>query len=974
MKKRIFLLSFLFSYIFLSSFEAGATHVMGSDITVQNLGSGKFVIKVTAYRSCKGIPLGFTPITTKSKCGNFTSSGGDGPSGGIDMTPVCKTSCTKCTNPSCSFDFGTERYFFHDTVDISNVNCCEFVVSWEQCCRNSTITTGANDQNFYVESTFNKCKLKGGTPVFEYDPIILTCKNQCVSRFQSAQGQAGDSLVYSLAEPLSGPYAGIPYYSGYSHTAPFRYDGYPDPDGDPSKCKGFHFNSQTGLLQFKPTQEEITVYAVVVQQWQKDSGKWVKVSEVRQDIQTAVVACASNTQQSIGGIDTMSISSMTVPAGKSFCFTVKSTDADSKDTLGMSWNKGIPDASFTISGKKHPQGKFCWTPAKSDGGKVHRFIVRTEELNVCPLPSIVHRGFDIYVLDTLTKAELSRKDSACGIACYSVKTNISGLKYEWRVNGVKQTDSTGTFCYAFPSSGKYKIQARAGKSNLYPMIWDDSVLVKFPVADAGRDTFLCHGDSIRFYATGGTDYLWKTAPGLRDTDIANPWVKPGQSQYYTVSVTDSAGCTSTDSVLIKVNKVNTVITAPTIMCLRDTVTITASGASFFQWIPDATLITSVGSESAAVFPDKSTWYKVFALDSSTGCSRYDSVFIDVDTNCVWPGDADRDFTVTLNDLISIGVAYGSVGSDRANASTHFMPQLSPDWGNSLNGVDYKHIDTDGDGYINDNDTLAISKNLGKSHSKGNILNNNPNGRPLFFEFSKDTFLASDTVHAYLSLGNNSKPADGAYGAVAEHDFGKKWIESGTYRFEVLCDIFCASTGTQLSLSRQDAASSSGEEAIVRLDRKGASGSGKLGEVSFVLRDSMAGYSSSGEWIYLRFSGAKLIDKSGKDIGYNAINDSAIVFKNKKDADAATGINFPNKPANIRIYPNPARDAFYLEAGDLEITSVSLVNLLGEQVYLSKNNPRAGVHKIPTGHLPDAIYIVVVESGAGIYNSKVIIQR
>jgi hypothetical protein len=947
---------------------------MGSDINIQNLGSGTFAIRVTVYRDCNGIPLGYSPIAIKSKCGNYSHSNGSGPINGADVTPVCKNSCTKCTSSGCAFAFGVEQYYFDDTVNLSSVNCCDFVVDWEQCCRNSAITTGASSQNYYIESTFDKCKLKGNAPVFEFDPIILTCKNQCVNRYQSAKSQDGDSLVYYLTDPLSGSGATIPYNSGYTSYAPFKYVSYPDTSASVSNCKGFHFDQHTGLMRFTPTNEEVTVYTVRVDQWQKDSGKWIKVSQVCQDVQTSVVACAgSNTSPVISGIDGNTPTSATAAVGKAFCFTVKTFDADNSDSLLLNWNKGISGATFTTSTKRLPDGKFCWTPDSTTAGKTFSFIVSTEEKNVCPIPTKVDKAFTIMVLDTMPPFRMSGKDSGCFTRCYTVKpastVGLSGLTYEWKVNGVIQSNTTDKLCYTFTSSKKYVIQCTVSKNKFFPQVLKDSIDVKLPVANAGRDTMICYGDSVRLSASGGKTYQWKAAPGLATTTQRNPWVKPLSNQQYMVTAFDSNGCPAKDSVFITVKKVNTVISAPATVCLGDAVSISASGASVYKWMPDPALTTTAGSSDATISPVKNTWFKLVSADSASGCSRLDSVYVTIDTNCVWPGDANYNKKVELTDLFNVGLVYGSIGTDRHNATNDFRPQASADWGSTLKGVDYKHIDCSGDGFINYLDTVAIARNLGKSHKKEELLDNDVNGVPIYYQLNKDTFFASDTVNATVMLGNQSKPAGGAYGIMLGHDISDKWMVSGSYVFNLDCGLFCDKNGVQLSLYRPVA--SSGSEAIVRIDRKASVGFGKLAAFSFIFKDSTAGYNTKGEWVHFNFTDAKLIDRFGNALAYNALNDSVLVYRSKRDVP--TGIKPAQDLGHILVYPNPANDKLFVEFTNVP-GSIEMVNLLGQCVYTGAPGKKSNKEVIDIAKLPPGVYTVVLRYKSTVQSRQIVIQR
>ena len=86
--------------------------------------------------------------------------------------------------------------------------------------------------------------------------------------------------------------------------------------------------------------------------------------------------------------------------------------------------------------------------------------------------------------------------------------------------------------------------------------------------------------------------------------------------------------------------------------------------------------------------------------------------LQVDSTCVWPGDANSDKKVTTADVLNIGLAYFATGTGRAGASNNWVPQRSADWGTAIKGVDYKYVDCNGDGVINISDLAAIGLNYG----------------------------------------------------------------------------------------------------------------------------------------------------------------------------------------------------------------------------------------------------------------------
>ena len=90
----------------------------------------------------------------------------------------------------------------------------------------------------------------------------------------------------------------------------------------------------------------------------------------------------------------------------------------------------------------------------------------------------------------------------------------------------------------------------------------DSVTVRVSpliAVDAGNDVAICYGSSTVIGATpavvGGTSpytYLWTPAVSISSTVIPNPTVNPTSNSSYTLTVTDSLGCSSSDIINISI--------------------------------------------------------------------------------------------------------------------------------------------------------------------------------------------------------------------------------------------------------------------------------------------------------------------------------------------------------------------------------------------------------------------------------------
>lgn len=165
-----------------------------------------------------------------------------------------------------------------------------------------------------------------------------------------------------------------------------------------------------------------------------------------------------------------------------------------------------------------------------------------------------------------------------------------------------------------------------------------------PVASAGTDTAICKGDSITLNASGGISYSWTPTMGLSNAKINNPKVISSVSTSYVVTVTDANNCSAKDSVFVTVNNPPSASTsADTTICKGDSILLSATGGTSYQWNTGDT------TSSVKVSPSNTVSYRVTV--SQNNCSVKDSVQITVIPKPTV--NVGNDLTLCLGDSIQL---------------------------------------------------------------------------------------------------------------------------------------------------------------------------------------------------------------------------------------------------------------------------------------------------------------------------------
>jgi hypothetical protein len=126
---------------------------------------------------------------------------------------------------------------------------------------------------------------------------------------------------------------------------------------------------------------------------------------------------------------------------------------------------------------------------------------------------------------------------------------------------------------------------------------------------------ICLGSGITITASGARTYTWSPPAGLSCTNCSNPFASPTVTTTYTVSGTDSNGCTSSATVTIIVHPNNGITTIPQndTICSGYSIAIAALGGLSYTWYPATGLSCDYCAYPTAT-PAATTTYTVIGTD------------------------------------------------------------------------------------------------------------------------------------------------------------------------------------------------------------------------------------------------------------------------------------------------------------------------------------------------------------------------
>jgi len=554
MRNHLFKLLLFLGILVSSAYSSLANHASGGDITYQYLGNDSFLVTVEYYRECNGVGIGTNVITiTPGTLASYTIS-----THLLivkDITPVSSSTPTRCSNISSTFPYGIQKVIFTGKFK-ADPTICNYVISVTECCLSAAITTGAAGDYYYNESNLDICDAGfHNSPVFNSDPLLITCQGACTSLSQNAIANSGDSLSYSLTDPLNGPGMPISYIAPYSKNAPVYFSGNQNDSFEVPSCNGFHLDHVTGEINFKPLKTELTLVCIKVTQWRKNQfGQYKNIGSVTRQTTYIIMDCPTNHTPIIAGFDGGKSYTAFICANQKINFKIPAFDLDTTDSVKIVWDNGIPNASFTVSKSgKWQMGTLTWSPTSKDWRVAPYNFVVTATDNASPVPGKIQQVFSIYLLkDSFPNISFSTKNITCGTYSLTVSGDTSSkFKYSWQFDNQGPSSQNKSTSYQFTSAGQHIIDllvtSDAGcAKNVIDTITTSSL--PYPKS-AFSLTNTCSDMNIGLINTStppngqSVTYLWKFGDGTTSTFMApvKSYQKQGSYTIWLITKGDS-GC------------------------------------------------------------------------------------------------------------------------------------------------------------------------------------------------------------------------------------------------------------------------------------------------------------------------------------------------------------------------------------------------------------------------------------------------
>lgn len=338
-------------------------------------------------------------------------------------------------------------------------------------------------------------------------------------------------------------------------------------------------------------------------------------------------------------------------------------------------------------------------------------------------------------------------------------------------------------------------------------------------------------------------------------------------------------------------------------------------------------------------------------------------------DCVWAGDINYDGKVNNKDLLPLGYFMGLDGELRNNASLEWYGQYADNWSNPYTGspIDLKHADTDGNGLITSDDTLALMVFYGQTHNLTPIIPPTSKNLPFFFNVLTPNPGVGDLVQVEVSLGNNTLPLTNLYGFTLDLNLSPQIVDT-LFEMRYFANTWLNMNAPYLCLSKRPSQGRL-ESAYTRINGTSVSGYGLIGQFEFVIIDIVDGAKPDEQaYAVLTIDSPTMMWADGSNSTGESLTLKIPINMERNSAPVSVSSQ------DFLVYPSPVSDLLniHLNGNDF-IESLVFLDMTGRVVYQS-GAVQWEHAEISVSQLPEGNYIAVARTQSGQVTKKFQVTR
>jgi hypothetical protein len=340
-------------------------------------------------------------------------------------------------------------------------------------------------------------------------------------------------------------------------------------------------------------------------------------------------------------------------------------------------------------------------------------------------------------------------------------------------------------------------------------------------------------------------------------------------------------------------------------------------------------------------------------------------------HCVWAGDANQDGIVNNRDLLQLGYCMGMQGNVRPNAALEWFGQFGPAWNNpfAATNIDLKHADTDGNGIVTAEDTLALGLFYGQQSRLTPQILDVSKGLPFFVNFLNPGAGVGDLVEIEIMLGNAATPATYVYGYAFDAQLSPQIVDSA-FQMTFYDNSWVNQNAPYLTTAKRPRVGRF-ETAFTRTNGVSASGYGLVAKLDFIIVDVVNGARpndlSQAQPLSITLDGGWLDANGSFTEGRQTITLPNIRPRSE---------NVPVQVSSddLKVYPSPANGQvqIHLNGTDL-IEELTVLDMAGRTQWQA-NGLQTEHAQVDVSGWANGLYIVVARTQSGNVSRKFEVLR
>lgn len=480
----------------------------------------------------------------------------------------------------------------------------------------------------------------------------------------------------------------------------------------------------------------------------------------------------------------------------------------------------------------------------------------------------------------------------------------------------------------------------------------------------------CSGIPIHFInkTAGGSGFNWTIAGQSVGVGKNLNYTFPAPGEYpVTLEAITPDGCTVSTTRIVKVNPSAASSAKDQDLSLCDnSATLTApEGMDQYTWKFGTQTLGHTQTQAV-------TQSGAYLLEITDHCGNMATATFNVllTTDCVWPGDVNKDNIVDIYDWALMGIAFGAFGPSRTDITTGWQGYPAQNWSGLLfQNINLKHFDANGDGRIDLADFEAILVNYERTHG-------NYPGAPIQVE-SPYAFIPLVEVDTALTHGDTlalrvvvlatheSGQELPLYAAAGKLHWDLQGVSPQDIRFSFENASFSDNQQTVITMARVYPERNEIPFAFTGLDHQNFPEVSVIGEAHFLVVDDVVGL---GDTLALKFNidGPQGLVNTGNFIPLGGVDRSYRFTA----GELTKSTDPPGRPIDeplFTVFPNPVSDRLNIiyELDAVREVTFTLFTAQGTEVW--KETVRTGQHlqkSLPVSGLPPGLYLLSAETAIG----------